>query len=436
MAPAATAQAELETLTQFLYLAPIGLVQAAMDGEILMINPMSAQLLMPLSLDGELVNLFDALADVVPDLRHRAWTYPGRHGMVCDGVQVPIRRVAAAGTLPQVLSLTLLKLDDARLMAVISDVSVSVHRERALRRSQAWIDTIIAGISDYALVTLDGDGKLHGWNGSVGRVTGFSEAQCRDQTHGIFYPDDALPEVRLLDHLHEARRDGWSMDEGWRRRADGSRFWGSCLIAPLEASEPPQPGDPAFSLIIRDISDRKDAHDALRLAVACDHLTGLANRRAFFEAAEHELHRWQRVPRPLSLAIIDADHFKGVNDRHGHAAGDAVLRHLAAALGASFRALDIVARVGGEEFAVLLIGTPQEGAEAVAERLCRTVAAQRVRFGDEEISYTVSVGVATMTEGVATVEELMKRADAALYRAKAAGRDRVACWNESTECLP
>lgn len=433
MGPAPDAAVELEALMQFLYMAPIGLVQAALDGEIAMINPMSAQLLMPLSRDGSLVNLFDALADVAPDLRHRARTYPERHGMVCDGLQMHVRRAgSAARSVPQVLSLTLLKLDDSRLMAVLSDVSVSVHRELALRRSQAWIESIVAGITDYALITLDCDGLVQCWNSSVGRVTGFDATQCVGRSYDLFYPDDSLSPQRLRDQLYESRRDGWRMDEGWRQRADGSRYWGSCLIAPLDVTEDPQPGDPAFSLIVRDISDRKEAHEALRLAVASDHLTGLANRRSFFDAAERELQHWHRMPRPLSVIMIDADHFKRVNDSHGHAAGDSVLRHLAAALGANFRPADVVARIGGEEFAVLLSGTAVADAEVIANRLCRAVAAQTLQVGDRQIAYTVSAGVAAMEAGVEDVEALMERADAALYSAKSQGRNRVECWRQPT----
>ena len=160
----------------------------------------------------------------------------------------------------------------------------------------------------------------------------------------------------------------------------------------------------------------------------CDHLTGLANRRAFFEAAELEMQRWQRRPRALSLVAFDADHFKRINDQHGHAAGDAVLRHLAAGLGATFRNLDLVARSGGEEFLVLLPGAAADDALAAAARLCRSVAAQPVLVDGVAITCTLSAGVATMEPGVDGLQALMKRADLALYQAKALGRNRVECW--------
>ncbi|MBC8056879.1 MAG: GGDEF domain-containing protein [Rhizobiales bacterium] len=426
----ASAPSELEALTQFLYMAPIGLVQATIDGEIVMINPMSAQLLMPLSRDGDLANLFEALGDICPDLRHRAQSYPDPHGKVCDDLHLQIHTGASKRGGPQTLSLTLLKLDSMRLMAVLSDVSLAVQRERALRQSQAWIDTIVAGITDYALTSLDRDGRVRCWNASVGRVTGFAAEPSIGRPYSLFYPEGALSGARVLDRMHEARRDGWSLDEGWLLRADGTRFWGSCLIAPLDLVEEPRPGEPAFSLIIRDISERKGAHDALHQSVSCDHLTGLVNRRAFFEAANFELQRWQRMPRPLSLVLIDADHFKAINDTHGHAAGDTVLRQLAVAMGETFRGMDVIARVGGEEFAILLPGTDGEGARAVAARLGQLIEAQTVEVDGASIRYTVSAGTAAMEPGVDSIEDLMKRADTALYAAKTNGRNRVVCWTD------
>ena len=431
---ASTLEEEYEALIQFLYIAPIGLLQARLDGEILMVNPLCAQLLMPLSKDGDLSNLYTALEGLAPDLRSRVHAFDAPNGMVCEGWQlrVPAEPLPRAGR--RILALTVLKLDEQRLMAVIGDVTQSVQRERELRQSQAWINTIVTGLTDYALLTVDADGRARDWNASVERVTGRGSVATVGQAYSVFYPDDAMDPTGVSDRLSEADRSGWSLDEGWRQRADGSRYWGSCLIAPLHAQGEVLPEDRAYSLVIRDVSDRRDASEALRRAVACDHLTGLANRRALFEACELELHRWRRAPRPLSMVLIDADHFKAINDRLGHAAGDAVLRHLAAALVATFRTMDVVARLGGEEFVVLLPGCSEQAAMAVAQRLCDSIAASAVDVGGTPVHYTVSVGVATMDAAVDGVEAFVERADKAMYAAKAAGRNRVERWQPG--CLP
>lgn len=419
---------EHEALLQFLYMAPVGLVQTLHNGEVLMINPLCAQLLMPLSHDASLSNLFTALGDAAPDLSHRVAQFDAPHGLVCDSLQIQLRSGSSGERAPRILSLTLMKLDAERLMGLLSDVTQSVKRDRELRQSQAWIHSIVTGISDYALLSLDEQGRVRDWSPDVERVTGYSRAATVGQSFARFYPVDAAPAGRLQDRLHEADATGWSLDEGWRLRADGSRYWGSCLIAPLHDPGAQQSDARAYSLILRDISDRRAANEEMRRSLTCDHLTGLLNRRAFFDAAELELQRWERSPRPLALVMVDADHFKQVNDSYGHAAGDAVLRHLAAGMCATFRAMDLIARMGGEEFVVLLPDTTAEGAQSVAARLCRRIASQHVDVEGQQIGYTVSAGVATMDPGVAGIEGLLKRADEALYRAKAAGRNRVALW--------
>ena len=153
------------------------------------------------------------------------------------------------------------------------------------------------------------------------------------------------------------------------------------------------------------------------------------NRRAFFEAAQLELQRWGRAPRELSLIMFDADHFKQINDSRGHPAGDAVLRALAASMTAIFRQADLVARVGGEEFVVMLPSTGTAGALAVATRLLQTVEAQTVTVDGSDIRYTISAGVATMDAEVSGLDALIKRADVAMYEAKRKGRNRVECWS-------
>ena len=131
-----------EALIQFFYLVPVGLVQAAADGEILMINPTCAQLLVPLSPDGTPTNLFAALEHVAPDLRDTVARFASPSGMVCDALHIALDAVGARG--PGTLSLTVFKLDDARLMAVLSDVTRTVQRERLLAHSQARLDALLA----------------------------------------------------------------------------------------------------------------------------------------------------------------------------------------------------------------------------------------------------------------------------------------------------
>ena len=434
-----TIEEDYEALIQFLYIAPIGLMQTRLDGEILMVNPLCAQLLLPLSADGQLSNLFTALGGLAPDLQHRVDDFKAAQGSICDAVQLFVLANPPSRKTEQILSLSLLKLDSERLMVVLSDVTKSVKRERDLRQSQAWITNIANTLTDYALVSLNEQGEIGGWNPSIGRVTGFDSEAVVGQCYALFYPPDGLPAERVQDRLTEADRSGWSMDEGWRVRADGSRYWGSCLIAPTHTADD-VPGVEAagvertYSLILRDVSDSREASEAARLSISCDHLTGLANRRTFLEAAALEMQRWTRLPRPLSVVMIDADHFKNVNDTHGHAAGDAVLRHLAAGLLANFRTMDVVARIGGEEFIALLPGTTLEAAEAVAQRVCSGLAMQSVEVEGTPIRYTVSIGVATMDAGVDGVDGLIKRADTAMYAAKANGRNRVERWT-SELCL-
>jgi diguanylate cyclase (GGDEF)-like protein len=233
------------------------------------------------------------------------------------------------------------------------------------------------------------------------------------------------------DRLREADQNGWHLDEGPRLRADGSQFWASTIISPLPDRDLllDEPDAPAYCMVVRDISDKREAIERRRKSVFNDHLTGVANRRAFFEAAELELTRNRRQPRPTSLILLDADHFKRINDQHGHPAGDAVLRALGQLLASMFRQVDVVARVGGEEFAVLLPSCGLDDALAVAERLRAQVARHAVVHDGGEIGCTISAGVAACEGESLTLEALMKRADQALYAAKAGGRNRVQRWS-------
>jgi diguanylate cyclase (GGDEF)-like protein len=156
-----------------------------------------------------------------------------------------------------------------------------------------------------------------------------------------------------------------------------------------------------------------------------DALTGLLNRRAIEYLLDREDQRLQRFGDPFSVLLVDIDHFKRINDRLGHAAGDAVLCAVSRTLQAKAREVDRVARYGGEEFCILLPHTVDEGATQAAERLREAVNQIDIPWGDEHIAVSISTGLACATEPGEKLQALLKRADEALYQAKAEGRNRV-----------
>ncbi|NCC32855.1 MAG: GGDEF domain-containing protein, partial [Chloroflexia bacterium] len=168
-----------------------------------------------------------------------------------------------------------------------------------------------------------------------------------------------------------------------------------------------------------------------RLATT-DPLTGLANRRHFFAVMWHAILNARRQRQPLTLLLLDLDHFKLINDTYGHQAGDRVLQRVAQTCQACVRAEDLVGRYGGEELSVLMPSTNLEGAARVAERIRHAIESLRVQFDEHEIQVTSSIGVVVETSLYNThLDELISRADQALYAAKAAGRNCVQIWGET-----
>lgn len=167
---------------------------------------------------------------------------------------------------------------------------------------------------------------------------------------------------------------------------------------------------------------------ALKESADRDGLTGAFNRRHLEERLSEEFDRYLRYGGVFSVLILDLDHFKLVNDEHGHLAGDAVLRAVANCLGAGIRHTDIFGRYGGEEFAVMLPGTGLMAAMTTAEKLRQSIAREAVAFRDLSLSITTSIGATAMRPGVTSHEVLIAEADAALYRAKALGRNRCVAY--------
>ncbi len=183
--------------------------------------------------------------------------------------------------------------------------------------------------------------------------------------------------------------------------------------------------------LTREIEERKKVQAELERIITLDPLTGLFNRRHFFELTRQELERSQRYSRHLSVIMLDIDHFKLVNDRFGHLIGDRVLVEVARRIQQALRRIDLACRYGGEEFAILLPETSMTQAEMVATRLWRLVTHQPTVSGGLKLKIGVSVGVACYYEEKnVTVDILLDRADRAMYAAKDAGRNQVKLYSE------
>jgi diguanylate cyclase (GGDEF)-like protein len=182
-----------------------------------------------------------------------------------------------------------------------------------------------------------------------------------------------------------------------------------------------------------DISDLIRNAEELEKLATIDSLTGLYNRRHFLDCAEAEWSRFLRYYRSVSILMVDIDHFKSINDRYGHAVGDDAIRAVAEACLAGKRKPDIVGRLGGEEFAILLPETNLSNAEIVAERIRKKIEGQVLTTHKVNFKVTASIGVAEASVGMSGVDVLIRAADQALYKAKANGRNRIERWlpNES-----
>ena len=184
--------------------------------------------------------------------------------------------------------------------------------------------------------------------------------------------------------------------------------------------------DAANRLVVthEDVSELKRAELASVALANVDHLTGALSRQHFMNLADQEMARSQRYELPLVVLMLDLDHFKLVNDGYGHAAGDAVLQSFVQTAKSVLRESDVIGRLGGEEFAVLLPNTTQQGGIALANRILESVRASPVAVGDQRIAYSVSIGAGYLDKQK-TFAELLGQCDEALYQAKHAGRDRL-----------
>ena len=205
------------------------------------------------------------------------------------------------------------------------------------------------------------------------------------------------------------------------------------LAALAEAAEDNvQRAEAAKLLLQNEIAERRQLEIELRRMATTDGLTGAMNRSELMTIGQRETEQARRSGNDLVVLMLDVDHFKAINDRYGHAGGDAALQFLVTLLRAGIRNVDILGRLGGEEFAIILPATAPGPAQRVAQRLITAVSNTSIAFGDAHIAITVSIGLAARRHTDRTIEQIIARADNALYRAKGNGRNRVVIEVEPT----
>jgi diguanylate cyclase (GGDEF)-like protein/PAS domain S-box-containing protein len=206
------------------------------------------------------------------------------------------------------------------------------------------------------------------------------------------------------------------------KRKDGTVIWIAANVSVRYGAD----GKPeCIEGVARDESERKQMEEQLRLLARIDGLTGAFNRRYFMDKSEEVIAMMQRYRHPASLLIADLDHFKKINDEHGHQAGDLALKAFADACRQEIREADIFGRLGGEEFSIMMPETTMQQAQVLAERIRKTTEALKINIGAKVIGVTVSIGIAELNAADTVVNAILHRADLAMYEAKAGGRNQV-----------
>lgn len=269
-----------------------------------------------------------------------------------------------------------------------------------------------------ALIARD-DGRILENNSATAEVLRLSDDEVKDRRVPDFVDDDAQRSEFMVQLEQHGRVDRFEL----RIRTAVSPRWmlvsGRLIV---------RGGNDAILVTFVEVSAHKRLEEKLRRLATIDTLTGCLNRRSFQDRGKDELERSRRQGSALSILMLDLDHFKAINDSRGHGAGDRMLRRFAEVCREVLRSPDSFGRLGGEEFGILLPDTDPRGAQTVAERIRARISELDVEYEEDRISCTVSIGIAPVVHGDATISEAIRRADAALYEAKAAGRNRTQRW--------
>lgn len=272
------------------------------------------------------------------------------------------------------------------------------------------------------IAQLDPSMMITYFNRAAEELYGYEARDVIGRPMAIFRPPECVD--RMADFLERTlQQETYGAIDTLALHRSGRRIAVHLDLTPLKDEDGRLSG---WACIVRDRTEELRVAKELEKLATIDPLTGLANRRAFEDSARAEIERARRYEHELSLILLDVDHFKHVNDTHGHAAGDRLLEHLARTVTSLTRQdLDLVARIGGEEIVLLLPETSLAGAEALAERVRESIAASPLVFEGRRVPATASFGVSTWHSSEITIEAALRRADEAMYGSKRSGRDRV-----------
>lgn len=292
----------------------------------------------------------------------------------------------------------------------------------------ASISTRVVESLEDAVVGIDRYHNIILYNEGARRIFGHTAEEAMGQHLNILLPERFhLQHDLMIDEFNSSPAEIKHMGRRSRQvfgfRKDGSEFIASIAIMKVGTRQ-----QPYFAAIVRDISENKRTEEELLRLAATDPLTGAFNRRELTSLAEQESQRSHRYGRPLSIMMLDLDHFKRLNDTYGHAAGDKALQKFTTLCCNALRNIDIFGRWGGEEFVALLPETDAEGAAVIAERLRKTINDSVLTYNDNKITVTVSIGIAQYRADEIAIDAPLSRADTAVYDAKKAGRNQISIY--------
>ncbi|CAK0766585.1 two-component system, cell cycle response regulator [Azospirillaceae bacterium] len=326
-------------------------------------------------------------------------------------------------------------LDNVQMCESLSDMNHNLERlvdertqELDIKRLEAEAATRrlrgIIELAQDAIISVDAGHRITLFNPAAERMFGWSAAECVGQSLNILLPEDVMTShASVVARFASGKNDA---NEVARPELRGRRRSGEVFPAEISISRLCTGQGVVLTAMIRDVTQRRAMEQELRRLAATDSLTGVSNRRCFLDAASQEFAVSEESLRPVSVLMMDVDYFKRINDGFGHAVGDQVLCALVDVCRMSLRSDDLIGRYGGEEFVILLPNTDHEMACVMAEYLRAQIAGTKMASTVKGPLYcSVSIGVASRSAQTSGVDDVLMAADDALYRAKAAGRNRV-----------